>query len=104
MEAGLVLPKSRARGGDGAPPPPFPNPGREQRLILQFTMPRALRLVNDTPRFLETLDNRISSVAFQQNLMVARNFSPTVVSCPLSVAGQVGRRGSRKTVDANFQH
>ena len=59
---GGVLPKSRARGageGDGAPPPAFPNPGREQRLILEFTMPPALRLVNDTPRFVETLDNMI---------------------------------------------
>ena len=52
-------PRAEQGEGDGAPPPPFPNPGREQRLILQFTMPPPLRLVNDTPRFVETLDNRI---------------------------------------------
>ena len=106
---GGVLPKSRARGageGDGAPPPAFPNPGREQRLILQFTMPPPLRLVNDTPRFVETLDNRIRCAAFQQNLLIARNFSPTVVSCPPVCSRSGGTQGgSRKTlVDANSQH
>ena len=101
-----VLPKSRARGageGDGAPPPLFPNPGREQRLILQFTMALALRLVNDTPRYVEGRDNRIG--VRSSKICWLPEISLLLLSFPaLSGAGQVGRRGSRKTVDANSQH
>ena len=80
MVAGEVLPKSRARLGWA---PPFPNPGPEQRLILQFTMPPALRLSSMTRQDTWKRWTTQDWSAFQQNLLVARNFSPAVVSCPV---------------------
>ena len=70
---------SRVRDGweaDKTAPPAFPNSGHGQRLILQFTMPFALRLVNDTTEYVVENDWSV----FQQNLFVARNFS-SLVSC-----------------------
>ena len=102
-----VLPKSRARGageGDGAPPAAFPNPGREQRLILQFTMPLALRLVNDTPRYVDWRGTTglecvpAKSAGCQKFLSSCCCFLP----CLEPVRWDDG--GSRKTVDANSQH
>ena len=72
MVAVEVLPKScwrwkgsRVRDGweaDKTAPPAFPNSGHGQRLILQFTMPLALRLVNDTLEYVVRGRERLERV------------------------------------------
>ena len=92
------MPKSRARGareGDGAPPAPhFPTPAVSKGLSCKFTMALALRLVNDTPRYVDARDNeRSSKICWLPEISLLLLLFPA-----LSGAGQVGRRGSRKTV------
>ena len=99
------MPKSRARGareGDGAPPAPhFPTPAVSKGLSCKFTMALALRLVNDTPRYVDARDNRIvpaKSAGCQKFLSCCCRFLP----CLDPVRWDGGE--SRKTVDANSQH
>ena len=56
---------SRVRDGweaDKTAPPAFPNAGHGQRFILQFTMPLALRLVNDTLEYVVRGRERLERV------------------------------------------
>ena len=85
----------------GWAPPAFPNPGPEQRLILQFTMALALRLVNDTPRYVEGRDIRIgvrsSKICWLPEISLLLLLFPA-----WSGAGQVGRRGEQEDWRCKF--
>ena len=99
------MPKSRARGareGDGAPPAPhFPTPAVSKGLSCKFTMALALRLVNDTPRYVEAQDNRIgvrsSKICWLPEISLLLLLFPA-----WSGAGQVGRRGEQEDWRCKF--
>ena len=78
---GLAQEQSKgAREGDGAPPAPhFPTPAVSKGLSCKFTMALALRLVNDTPRYVDARDNRIvpaKSAGCQKFLSCCCRFLP----------------------------